>query len=191
MSGRIFVLILLLSTITAAQNNGLHKISLEVLGGSSLTTISVFEENDMNIIGFSGAVRILWEPEKLLRVGMETGLLHLAHSKEENIQTDFGLTKRNNSMNAYPLMLFFNMKIWKAEIILGLGAALITSRINAFNDLSESSIVTSSKMYGIGYSYQLSERFSIGGEFKYYSFSTPELTVATFQLKTKYSIFVW
>jgi hypothetical protein len=174
-----------------AQNSQLHKFSVELLGGSSLSTISVFEENDMNIIGFTGAVRALWEPEKLLRVGLEAGLLHLAHSKEENIQTEFGETRRNNTMNAYPFMLLFNMKVWKIELILGFGAALISSRINAFNDISESSVITSSKIYGIGYSFPLSERFSIGCEYKYYSFSTPELTVATFQLKTKYSIFVW
>ena len=83
------------------------------------------------------------------------------------------------------------MKIWKLEFMLGLGASFILSRINAFDDVSESSVITSTKMYGIGYSLPLTERFSLGCEFKYYSFSTPELTVATIQLKSKYSIFVW
>lgn len=187
----IVFIIFVLSTPIDAQQNFTNKISAELLGGSSIATISVYQEDDMNIIGFTGAFRIMWEPEYLLRVGLEGGLLHLAHSKEENIQTDFGLTKRSNSINAYPIMLHFNMKIWKLELMLGLGAALISSKINAFEDVSLSNVITSSKMYGIGYSLTLTDRFSIGCEFKYYSFSTPELTVATFQLKSKYSIFVW
>lgn len=187
----IVFIIFVLSTPIDAQQNFTNKISAELLGGSSIATISVYQEDDMNIIGFTGAFRIMWEPEYLLRVGLEGGLLHLAHSKEENIQTDFGLTKRSNSINAYPIMLHFNMKIWKLELMLGLGAALISSKINAFEDVSLSNVITSSKMYGIGYGLPLTDRFSIGCEFKYYSFSTPELTVATFQLKSKYSIFVW
>lgn len=183
--------ILVLSSRLYSQNESLHKISVELLGGSSITTISVYDEEDMNIIGFTGAFRVLWEPEKLLRVGIEGGLLHLAHSKEEDIQTDFGLTKRSNSLNAYPIMLHFNMKIWKLELILGLGAAVISSKIKAFDDVSESTVITSSKMYGLGFSLPISEKFSLGCEFKYYSFSTPEITVATFQVKSKYSIFIW
>lgn len=168
-----------------------HKLSIELLGGSSVSTISVFDEDDMNIIGFNGTFRFMWEPEKLLRLGIEGGFLHLAHSKEENIVTEFGMTKRSNSLNAYPLMIHFNMKIWELEIMLALGAAYISSKINAFNDISESGVVTSFKMYGLGYSYSIDERLTVGGEFKYYSFSTLDLTVAAFQLKCKYSIFVW
>ncbi len=195
MKKRFFLLvvfiIIVLSVRLFAQNDSMHKISAELLGGSSIATIGVYEEDDMNIIGFTGAFRLMWEPENLLRLGIEGGFLHLAHSKEENIQTEFGLTKRSNSLNAYPLMLHFNMKIWKLELMLGLGAALISSKINAFNDVSESSVITSTKMYGLGYNLPLTDRFSIGCEFKYYSFSTPELTVATIQLKSKYSILIW
>ncbi len=191
---RTFLLLFILlntSVLILGQENSFHKISAELLSGTSITTISVYDEDDLNIIGFTGAFRLMWEPEKLLSIGIEGGFLHLAHSKEENIQTDFGLTKRSNSLNAYPLMLYFNMKIWKLELMLGLGAALLSSKINAFDDVSESTIITSSKMYGVGYSLPISKRISIGCEFKYYSFSTPETTVATVQLKSKYSIFIW
>jgi hypothetical protein len=174
-----------------AQRDSTYKISAELLGGSSIATINVYDEDDMNIIGFTGGFRLIFEPDRLLRVGIEGGLLHLAHSKEENIQTEFGLTKRSNSLNAYPIMLHFDMKVWKFDVMLGLGVAIISSKIFAFNDVSESSVITSSKMYGVGYTFPVTERFSLGCEFKYYSFSTPGLTVATVQLKSKYSIFIW
>jgi hypothetical protein len=185
------ILIMTLSSPLFAQQDTLHRISVAFLGGSSVTTIGVYEEADMNIIGFTGGVRLLWEPEKLLRIGIEGGLLHLAHSKEENIQTDFGMTRRSNSLNAYPVLLHFSMKVWKLELMLGLGAAVVSSKINAFDDVSESSVITSARMFGVAYSMPLTEWFRLGCEYKYYAFSTPELTVGTIQLTCKYSLLVW
>lgn len=182
---------LVFSSTLVAQKDTTYHLTVEALVGSSLSTISVYEEDDMNIIGFTGGLRIMWEPDNLLFVGMEGGLLHLAHSREENIQTEFGITKRANSLNAYPLMIDFIMKIWKLDLALGLGAALIKSRISAFDDVSESSVITSAKMYGIGYTYILSDRLSIGGEFKRYTFSTPEVIVSTLQIKTKFTLLAW
>ncbi len=174
-----------------SQNESQHHLTVELLAGSSISSIGVYEDDDMNIIGFTGESRIMWEPEKLLRIGFETGFLHLAHSKEELINTEFGVTNRSNSLNAYPLMMIFNMKIWKLEAILGLGAAFVTSKINAFNDISESSVITSVKMYGLGYSMKLTEKLGIGCEFKYFAFSTPQLLLGTVEVKCKYTFASW
>ena len=77
-------LIMVLSFPLFAQKDSLHRVSVALLGGSSVTTIGVYEEADMNIIGFTGGVRLLWEPEKLLRIGIEGGLLHLAHRAQHS-----------------------------------------------------------------------------------------------------------
>lgn len=194
--GKLFIIIVIFLAsafrLSAQQEmKQAHKFTAEISGGSSVTTIGVYNEADMNIVGFAGSLRFLWEPERLLKIGMETGLVHLAHSKEDMVETDFGPTKRANTMNAYPLMLIFNMKIWKAELMMGLGAAAVSSRINAFGDVSVNSVITSSRMYGIGYNMPLGDKFCLGGELKFYSFSTPDVTVGTVQLKMKYSLYEW
>ncbi|MGE5500073.1 MAG: hypothetical protein ACM3Q2_18525 [Syntrophothermus sp.] len=187
----VIVILLTAVSILEAQEKQAHRFTAEISGGSSVTAISVYEEDDMNIVGFAGSLRLLWEPEKLLKIGLEGGVVHLAHSKEDLVNTDFGPTIRANTMNAYPLMIIFNMKLWKAELMMGLGAANVTSKINAFRDISLSNVITASHMYGVGYNLPVSGRLSLGGEIKFYSFSTPEVLVGTAQLKLKYSIYEW
>ena len=175
----------------SAQPDTLNKANIEILAGASVPTSNVYEDDDMNIAGFNGSIRLLWDPGRRLSVGLEGGLLHLAHSKDDYIDTEFGRTKRANSLNAYPLMLHFRMRIWKIELMLGLGAALVASKIVAFDDVSLSTVITSSKLYGVGYSLALTDRLTLGCEFKYYSFSSPELTVASIQARAVYTLMVW
>ncbi|MHC1736898.1 MAG: hypothetical protein AB9882_02675 [Ignavibacteriaceae bacterium] len=167
-----------------------NRITVELLGGWTVYS-KVIYKNEADIPGFTGGLRLMWEPDKLLRIGLHTGYLQLARSKEEYIQTEFGETKRSSALNVYPLTVTFNMKVYYFELILGLGAGFVTSKINAFNETSESSVITSAKLYGIGYLHNFNKDISLGGELKYYSFSTPEVTNLTIEIKGKYAFLEW
>jgi len=191
------ILFILFSQIFFAQNfeesqknKNSFSVTSEYLAGASLYSKQIYAD-DSNNFGFVGTVRFMWEPDRLLRIGLETGFIHLAHSKEENIETEFGITNRANSLNAFPLTLIFNMKIMKIELILGIGASLIQSKINAFDEISESSVITSAKLFGVGYSFPLSENSFLGTELKYFVFSTPEISSLAIQLKYKIRIYKW
>lgn len=184
---RAFFLLYIICNIITAQEKALHRISVELNGGTTFATSKINQDEDINRGGFTGTIRVMWEPEYFLKIGIEGDILSLANKLEGNKS---GI-KVFNSLKVTPVMLNFTMKIWEAELLLGMGAAFVNSEISAFNDVSASSAVTTVRMYGAGYSYSLSDRISLGGEVKIFTLAIPELTVATWQLKVKYSLFIW
>lgn len=167
-----------------------NRICVELTGGGSVYTKTIYRD-ETRIMGIVGGFRLMWEPDKLLRIGIHSGYMELAKLRTEYILTEFGETKRSNKLTAYPIAVIFNMKVSQIELILGLGAGFVTSQIRAFDEESVSTIITSLKLYGVGYMYNINKEISVGAEVKYYSYSTPEVTSITFEIKGKYALLEW
>jgi hypothetical protein len=65
-----------LSSMYAQSMNSTYSVSSYINFGYT-RFISELDDNDLNKNGFSGTIRIMWEPEHLLSVGIESGYLNL------------------------------------------------------------------------------------------------------------------
>ncbi|MFZ4413919.1 MAG: hypothetical protein ACOYOV_12615 [Bacteroidales bacterium] len=125
-----------------------------------------FNEN----IYFSPSLRILWKPNRLLNIGIESAYLTISKQDSTTVSTEFGSTALRARLNGIPLLLVFNMKISKIDVFYGIGLSYVTSRLEAFGER----VVVSNWYYcydvALAYSHPLSKNLAIGIEAKTYFF---------------------
>jgi hypothetical protein len=148
-----------------------YTLSTEIgLGYSRYFT--TMDYSDLNKNGFSGTVRIMWNPEYLLSVGLETGYQYLYSIDISDYNTEFGTTDFSASMYTVPIFLMFSMKVMpNVRLNAGTGLYLLFNSGNMFGDELESSQISIGGHAGIAYTYPISNDISIGGELLYSYFS--------------------
>src|SRR5512147_1578221 len=72
---------------------------------------TTMDYNDLNKSGFSGTVKVMWNPEHLLSIGLETGYQYLYSIDIKNYDTEFGTTDFSASMVSVPVFIVFAMKL--------------------------------------------------------------------------------
>ena len=91
--------------------------------------------SDLNKNGFSGTVRVMWNPEHLLSVGLETGYQYLYSIDVSDYSTDYGTTQFSASMYAVPIFMVFSMKIApNVKLTAGSGMYLLYNSGELFGD---------------------------------------------------------
>jgi hypothetical protein len=91
--------------------------------------------SDLNKNGFSGTIRIMWNPEHLLSVGLETGYQYLYSIDISNYDTEFGTTDFSASMYTIPIFIMFSMKVMpNIRLNAGTGMYLLFNSGNMFGD---------------------------------------------------------
>ena len=169
--------------------------ALIAYGGVGYTrNISTFDitPSGLQQNGFGGTLRIMWKPEHLLRIGIETGLTHVYHVKTENVQTAFGSTDFTSSLNAVPILLAFSMPLTdRLEAIIRTGSFLLSSRTESFS--SKVTTSTLSVGFGVGLSYMapLDTDWDIGGEIKWYHMDKFDDDNITLQVMVSFRFLEW
>lgn len=131
--------------------------------------ISNLEENGLNKNGFNVTLRILWKPEHLLRVGLETGYVKLFSVNVNNLNTDeFGGTSLKSRMSAVPLFLVWSMDLGKMfEVNIGTGGFLLYSSVESFGNRVTSTEFSNGYIISLTYLRNLSPDIDVGIELKW------------------------
>lgn len=146
-------------------------ISVELLGGLSYTMRNY--DIKMKKLNMSPAVRLMWNPNRRLNIGIEAAYLFVGKSDEELTESDLGKGKFDAKLESVPLFIIFNMRMlhldWTGGIGVNFMRSTIESKFNNENLLTVSNNYYYCYMAGVGYSIDLSKNFGLGIEAKLYS----------------------
>ena len=157
--------------------------------GRFITDMSL---SGLNKNGYSGMLRIMWQPEHLLRVGLETGYYRLYTFDRDNIQTDFGSADAHSTLAAIPIHLNWAMRIIPGvELFAGIGETVLNTRFSSFGAEARSTQLTTSYTVGGTYSTAVTENIALGGELKYYRINKIEDGTLTLQFVLVYKFVEW
>jgi hypothetical protein len=149
--------------------------------------ISELDFNDLNKNGFSGTIRLMWEPEHLLSIGIESGYLHLYDINTQVTYQDTITFNGSSELTAVPILMVFSMELFENfKLSVGSGMFLLTSKVDALGNLVNSNQVSTGVLGAASYYYPLSHTISLGGEIKYYLINKIEDGSLNFQFSLQY-----
>jgi hypothetical protein len=188
----ILINLILLSSITFGQiKDTVYSISTEIGVGYSryFTTMGY---DDLNKNGFSGTVKVMWNPEHLLSIGLETGYQYLYSIDISNYDTEFGTTEFKASMYAVPVFIVFAMKVApNVKLTAGTGMHLLYNSGEIFGDNIESNQISIGAHAGVTYTYPINNSMSIGGELMYSYISKLQDQTVALQFLFVYDFLKW
>ncbi len=149
--------------------------------------ISELDFEDLNKNGFSGTIRLMWEPEHLLSIGIESGYLHLYDINTQVTYQDTITFNGSSELTAVPILTVFSMELFENfKISVGSGIFLLTSKVDALGNPVNSNQVSTGVLGSASYYYPLSHTISLGGEIKYYLINKIEDGSLNFQFSLQY-----
>ena len=149
--------------------------------------ISELDYNDLNKNGFSGTIRLMWEPEHLLSIGIESGYLQLYDISTQLTIQDTITFNGSSELTAVPILAVYSMELFKNfKLSFGSGMFLLTSKVDALGNPVNSNQVSTGVLGSASYYYPLSRSISLGGEIKYYLINKIEDGDLTLQFSLQY-----
>jgi hypothetical protein len=175
-----------LSQSYSQSNDSEYAITAYVNGGYS-RFISELEDNDLNKNGFSGTIRLMWEPEHILSIGLESGYIDLYQFDTQNAQALGNTFEVSSSLTVVPILTIFSMEIFENfKLSIGSGIFILTSKVDALNNPVQSDLVSTGALASGSYYYPLSSTIFLGGEIKYYLINKIEDGSLNFQFSLQY-----
>ncbi len=149
--------------------------------------ITELDYKDLNKNGFSGTIRLMWEPEHLLSIGIESGYLQLYDISTQLTIQDTITFSGSSELTAVPILTVFSMELFENfKISVGSGMFLLTSKVDALGNPVNSNQVSTGVLGSASYYYPLSHTISLGGEIKYYLINKIEDSSLNFQFSLQY-----
>jgi len=119
--------------------------------------------------GFGGFVRVMWHPEHLLSVGLETGFAQVYYVAVDNMQTPFGETDYSSYLSVVPLELAFSMPIiGHLQGYIGSTSFFMFSRTESFGNTAKGFALSIGFTAGLSYLWPINEKWALGCELKWY-----------------------
>ena len=185
----LIALIVISSIILPQQNEKTYSISTE-LGAGYSRYFTTMDYDDLNQNGFSGTVRVMWNPEHLLSLGLESGYQYLYSLDVSDFSTEFGNTNVKASMYTIPIFIVFSMKVLpNIKLSAGSGVYLLFNSGELFGDELKSNQISIGAHMGISYTYPISNSMAIGGELLYSYFSKLQDQTVALQFLFVYDLF--
>jgi hypothetical protein len=154
--------------------------------------ITDMDQTGLNQSGFIGTFRLMWEPEHLLLIGLESGYNSLYTYEETAVETDFGPTDAKSSLSSIPLFLALTMKITpEINLSAGVGPSFLNTSFDAFGWHTESTQISTSYYVATSYHHPLNDQLTIGGELRWYRIQKIEDGTLSLQLTFGYRLFSW
>ena len=187
----LIALIVISSVILPQQNEKTYSISTE-LGAGYSRYFTTMDYEDLNQNGFSGTVRVMWNPEHLLSLGLESGYQYLYSLDVSDFSTEFGNTNVKASMYTIPIFIVFSMKVLpNIKLSAGSGVYLLFNSGEAFGDELNSNQISIGAHMGISYTYPINNSMAIGGELLYSYFSKLQDQTVAIQFLFVYDFLRW
>ena len=185
------IVIVFYSQVFPQLNDSTYSLSTEVgLGYSRFYTTMDYDKLNKN--GFSGTIKVMWNPEHLLSIGLETGYQFLYSFNYDGYETEFGTTDISASMYTIPVFIIFSMKILpNIKLSAGSGIYLLYNSAESFGEEISSNQLSIGAHTGISYTYPLNESISIGGELLYSYFSKIQDQTVAVQFLFIYDFLKW
>jgi hypothetical protein len=153
--------------------------------------ISKLDDNDLNKNGFSGTIRLMWEPEHLLSIGIESGYLQLYNFNTQS-WVEGETFDISSELSAVPILTVFSTEIIEnLKLSYGSGIFILTSKVDAFNNPVNSNQVSTGILAAGSYLFPVSHNISLGGEIKYYFINKIEDGDLSFQISLQYKLFTY
>ena len=182
-----FVSIAISSSCFAQDTDTTYKVNAIVGMGYSYFITSLAELDGLNPYSFNATAKIMWQPEHLLRVGIESGYLSFYSYEQTGFTSEYGTTNVKSSLAAVPIILIFAMELFDhIEVSSGVGVYFLFSEIDSYNNKVSSSVFSNGYYASFSYFHPLNNDISIGGELKYYYLSKIEDADLSLQLTLKY-----
>lgn len=172
-------------------NDTTYSLSTEIGVGYS-RYFTTMDYDKLNENGFSGTIKVMWNPEHLLSIGLETGYQYLYSFNYDGYETEFGTTDLSASMYTIPVFIIFSMKILpNVKLSAGTGVYLLYNSGESFGEEISSNQLSIGGHAGISYTYPLNESISIGGELLYSYFSKLQDQTVALQFLFVYDFLKW
>ena len=179
--------------VISSQNFGqeadtTYKVNAIVGLGYSYFITSLTDLDGLNPHSFNATAKIMWQPEHLLRVGIESGYLSFYSYKQSGFTSEYGTTDVKSSLSAIPIILVFAMELFdRFDVASGGGVYFLFSEIDSYNNKVSSSVFSNGYYASLSYFLSLNRDLSIGGELKYYYISKIEDADIALQFIFKYN----
>ena len=189
---KILIAVIVISSVALPQlNDTTYSLSTEIGVGYS-RYFTTMDYNDLNQNGFSGTFKVMWNPEHLLSIGLETGYQQLYSLDVSDFSTEFGNTNVKASMYTVPIFIVFAMKVLpNVKLTAGSGAYLLFNSGEAFGDELSSNQISIGAHVGASYTYPINNSMAIGGELLYSYFSKLQDQTVAIQFLFVYDFLKW
>lgn len=185
----LFVSLVISLNLNAQNSDTTYKVNAVIGLGYSYFISSLTEFDGYNPHSYNATLKIMWQPEHLLRVGLESGFLSLYTVNQNEFNSEYGKTNIDLSLSAIPIILLFTMEFFEDfEISSGVGVYFLFNNIDSHDNKVSNSVFSNGYYSSLAYYYPLSKDFKIGGELKYYYISKIEDADISMQLSVKYNL---
>ena len=163
----LFLSLLLFHTVKAQDEDTLYTIDVYAGAGYG------YYVTDMDIDGLSKggvnlSLRVMWQPEHLLSIGLHTGYLQFYTFELKDAETSRGITDISADLTAVPIGLLFSMKIMEGlNITAGTSLYILTSHADSHGNKVSGTDFSTGSLISLTYIKPLSRNLSLGGEMKY------------------------
>jgi hypothetical protein len=171
------------------EKNGLYSLNVFAGGGVSFYLTNPGTPYGLNSqVSVShpiGTLRIMWYPDHLLRIGVETGITNFYSYKFQDSLSG------NVIVQSVPLILVFSMPVTKRiNVYMGPGGYFITSKLN-FEGHTNSGSFSLGWMVAGSYEYPLNDKLGIAGEVKLLdAFETKDASLSV-QIQLHWKFMEW
>jgi hypothetical protein len=182
------VILLVFSSPALAQK---YYLNIEA-GAGYARYITDMDQSGLNQNGIASSIRVMWQPEHLLSIGLESGYNSLYYYEKSNIESDFGQTDAKSSLSSIPLLFVVSMQITPSiAVSSGFGPSFLKTSFDAFGSHTESTQISTSYYVSTRYYYPLNEKLSFGGELRWYRIQKLEDSTLSLQIMIGYHLFSW
>lgn len=176
-------------TLFAQKVDSTYHVNLGIGSGYSYYVTSL-DMKSLNKHSFTVITRLMWQPEHILRVGVESGYLPLYTLNKSGFQSEFGTTDVDISLRAVPIMLVFAMEFFPGfEMSGGIGGMILYSSVDSFGNKVVSSSWSNSMTFSASWLTPVYNKLHIGGEVKWYNIAKIQDSAFVLQFALKYSLF--
>ncbi len=161
----------------------------EITGGWSRKIYSDLSDSaSYSPNGFPISFRTVWQPEHLLNIGIETGLIKVSSYNRAKLETEYGLVNTKATLRAIPVLLVLGMTRWNFEISAGIGAYYVVADIESDKyGLSQSSWEWDMGFsMACSYKYRLISNLYALGLIKFYSIAEKQDYIISPQIGISY-----
>jgi len=189
---KILIAVVIISSVALPQlNDTTYSLSTEIGVGYS-RYFTTMDYDHLNQNGISGTVKVMWNPEHLLSIGLETGYQQLYSLDVSDYSTEFGNTNVSASMYSVPIFIVFAMKVLpNIKLTAGSGAYLLFNSGESFGDEISSNQISIGAHVGASYTYPINNSMAIGGELLYSYFSKLQDQTVAIQFLFVYDFLRW
>ncbi len=139
---------------------------------------------DVSRAGFAGTVRVMWHPDHLIRLGIESGWTKF-------YQYTFGSQNQGEMvLSGVPLLAVWSMNVLKVDLFAGAGYYYMNSNLN-YQGTVNAYTWSLGWMAAASYTQPLSDKLGVAGEIKWMNPVESQDAVVTLQVQLVWKILEW